>query len=136
MDPKNLFVLDTSALLTLRSDEPGADRVADLLLRARKGSCRLFASFMTRMELLYLIWREEGEEAAREALRLVDSFAFEWISCDPPILEVASRLKAHGKLSVADSWIGSTAITLKAVLVHKDPEFTRFVEISQEMIGK
>jgi hypothetical protein len=44
MDPKNLFVLDTSALLTLRSDEPGADRVADLLLRARRGSCRLLAS--------------------------------------------------------------------------------------------
>jgi len=83
-----------------------------------------------------MIWREEGEEAAREALRLVDSFSVEWISCDPPILEVAARLKARGKLSVADSWIAATAITLKAVLIHKDPEFTRFAEIPQEMIGK
>jgi len=42
----------------------------------------------------------------------------------------------RGKLSVADSWIGATAITLKAVLIHKDPEFKRFEEIAQETIGK
>lgn len=136
MDAKTVFVLDTSALLTLRSDEPGADRVAELLSRAKRGSCQLFACFMTRMELLYLIWREEGEEAAHDALRLVDSFTIEWISCEPVILEVAARLKARGRLSVADSWIGATAITRKAVLIHKDPEFTKFVEISQETIAK
>jgi predicted nucleic acid-binding protein len=136
MDPKTVFVLDTSALLTLRSDEPGADRVADLLSRAKRGSCRLLASFMTRMELFYLIWREEGEEAAREALRLVESFTVEWISCEPVILEVAARLKARGRLSVADSWIAATAITQKAVLIHKDPEFSKFAEIAQETIGR
>jgi predicted nucleic acid-binding protein len=98
MDSKNLFVLDTSALLTLRSDEPGADRVEDLLARAKRRSCRLFGSFMTRMELLYLICREEGEEAARGALRLVESFTIEWITCEPSILEVAARLKTRGRL--------------------------------------
>lgn len=136
MAPKNLFVLDTSALLTLRSDEAGANRVAELLARAKRGACRLFASFMTRMELLYLIRREEGEEAARDALRLVESFTVEWITCEPGILEVAARLKAQGRLSVADSWIGATAITRDAVLIHKDPEFTKFAEIAQETIGR
>ena len=136
MDPKNTFVLDTSALLTLRSDEPGADRVADLLAVAKRGSCRLFASFMTRMELFYLIWREEGEEAARAALRLTESFSVEWVTCEPAILEVAARLKARGRLSVADSWIGATAITRNAVLIHKDPEFRKFAEIAQEAIGR
>src|SRR4051794_15671873 len=101
MAPKNLFVLDTSALLTLRSDEPGADRVEDLLARAKRGSCHLLGSFMTRMELLYLICREDGEDAARGALRLVESFTIEWITCEPSILELAARLKARG-LSVAD----------------------------------
>jgi predicted nucleic acid-binding protein len=136
MDPKNLFVLDTSALLTLRSDEPGADRVEDLLARAKRRSCRLFGSFMTRMELLYLICREEGEEAARGALRLVESFTIEWITCEPSILEVAARLKARGRLSVADSWIGATAISRQAVLIHKDPEFAKFPEIAQEALAK
>jgi predicted nucleic acid-binding protein len=136
MDPKNLFLLDTSALLTLRSDEAGGDRVADLLARAKRGSCQLFGSFMTRMELLYLVRRDEGEEPAREALRLVDSFTIEWITCEPAILELAARLKASGRLSVADSWIGATAISRQAVLIHKDPEFTKFPEIAQEALRK
>lgn len=136
MDPKSVFLLDTSALFTLRSDEPGAERVANLLASAKKGSCRLFLSFMTRMELFYLIWREEGEEAARDALRMVESFTVEWVTCEPVILEGAARLKANGRLSVADSWIGATAISRQAVLVHKDPEFAKFPEIAQETIGK
>jgi predicted nucleic acid-binding protein len=134
MPLKNVFVLDTSALLALRSDEVGADRVESLLFQAKRDQCRVFLSFMTRMELLYSIWREEGEEAAREALRLVDSFSIEWVSCEPAILEIASRLKAQAGLSVADSWIGATAIAREATLIHKDPEFTKFKGIPQEVL--
>lgn len=131
---ENRFVLDTSALLTLRSDEPGADEVEALLGRAAKGECKLLASFMTRMEILYLIWREEGEGAAREALRLIDAFEIEWVTCESDILEQASALKARGGISIADSWIGATAITRAAILIHKDPEFTGFREIPQRSL--
>jgi predicted nucleic acid-binding protein len=134
MPPKTSFVLDTSALLALRGDEPGADRVEALLSQAKKNQCRLLASFMTRMEVLYNVWRAEGEEAARHALRLMDSFAVHWISCEPNILEIASRIKAQGRLSVADSWIGATAIAYGATLVHKDPEFGPFKEIPQKIL--
>lgn len=135
MSPKRVFVLDTSALLALRSDESGADEVEDLLVRAKRKRCRLLISFMTRMELFYCIWREEGEEAGREALRLVDSFAVEWVSCEPEILEMAARLKAQGGLSVVDCWIGATAMVCAATLVHKDPEFTKFKEIPQRVLA-
>jgi predicted nucleic acid-binding protein len=136
MADKGIFLLDTSALLALRGDEPGADRVESLLSKSKSNACVLLVSFMSRMELLYLIWREEGEEAAREALRLVDSFEIEWVSGETEILELASRLKAKGRLSVADSWIGATAIAREATLIHKDPEFAKFKEISQELIRK
>ena len=86
------------------------------------------------MEVLYIVWREESEEDARHALRLMDSFAIEWISCEPNILEFAARIKAQGRLSVADSWIGATAIAYSATLVHKDPEFEPFKEIRQEIL--
>lgn len=134
MPPINKFVLDTSAFLALRSDEPGADRVEDLLVQARRNRCRLLASFMTRMEILYIVWRAESEEGARQALRLLDSFAMQWVSCEPNILGIASRIKAAGGLSVADSWIGATAIAHDATLVHKDPEFESFKEIPQEFL--
>ena len=134
MPPVNNFVLDTSALLALRSDESGADRVEALLSRAKKSQCRLLVSFMTRMEILYSVWRGEGEDAARHALRLMDSFTVQWVSCEPNILEIASRMKAQGGISVADSWIGATAIAYNATLVHKDPEFEPFKEIAQEIL--
>lgn len=134
MPPGSSFVLDTSAFLALRGNEPGADRVEALLSQGKKNQCQLLASFMTRMEILYIVWREEGEEAARQALRLMDSFAVEWISCEPNILQTAARIKAHGRLSVADSWIGATAIVYGATLVHKDPEFQPLNEIRQEFL--
>lgn len=134
MPPRGSFVLDTSALLALRGDEAGADRVEALLSQGKKKQCRLLLSFMSRMEVLYIVWRGEGEVAARQALRLLDSFAVEWVSCEPEILEIAARIKAHGKLSVADCWIGATAIAHGATLVHKDPEFEPFEEIPQEVL--
>lgn len=134
MPPKNSLVLDTSALLALRGNEPGSDRVEALLSQGKKNQCRLLVSFMSRMEVLYIVWREEGEDAARHALRLMDSFTVEWITCEPKILEIAARIKAHGRLSVADSWIGATAIAYGATLVHKDPEFEPFKEIPQEIL--
>jgi predicted nucleic acid-binding protein len=134
MVPEGSFQLDTSALLALRGEETGADEVERLLRKGERGECLLLASFMTRMELLYLIRREEGEAAARQALHLIDTFNLEWVSCEPEILETAALLKAEGGLSVADSWIGATAIIRNAVLVHKDPEFTRHKNIPQKFI--
>ncbi len=134
MAPERAFLLDTSALLALRGEESGADEVERLLRRADREECSLLVSFITRMEILYLVRRREGEGAAREAVSLIDTFNLEWVSCEPEILEAAALLKARGGLSVADSWIGATAIVRNAVLVHKDPEFIEFQEIRQEFL--
>jgi ribonuclease VapC len=134
MAERSAHVLDTSAVLALRGNEPGADHVEQLLNRARKGRGRVLVSFMTRMELLYLIQRDEGEEAASDALRLMDSFAVEWVSCDQDILHAAAAIKAKGGLSVADSWIAATAVVKQATLVHRDPEYAALPEIPQELL--
>ena len=129
------FVLDTSAVLALRSDEPGAARVEKILRRAKVRDCRVLVSFMTRMEMLYRIGADEGPERAVDAVRLLDTTGAEWVSCEPEILVEAARLKANGGLSVADAWIAATAIVRDAVLVHKDPEFARAREVRQERLG-
>jgi predicted nucleic acid-binding protein len=64
----------------------------------------------------------------------MDSFTVESVSCEPNVLEIASRIKAQAGLSVADSWIGATAIAYDATLVHKDREFESFREIPQEIL--
>jgi ribonuclease VapC len=136
MPPRKPFVLDTSALLALRGDEPGAERVEILLSSASQDQSRVLVSFVTRMELIYTIWRRESEESAREALRLIDSFKIEWVTCEPEILQIAARLKATGRLSLADSWIAATAISRDATLVHKDPEFSPLGELRQEVLKR
>src|SRR2546422_10128263 len=117
MAAERSFVLDTSALLALRGDEPGADRVHALLAQASKKRCRVLISFMSRMELFYCIWREEGENAAREALRLLDSFAIDWITCEPGILDRAPHIQTGARISLAASWIGATASASRATFV-------------------
>lgn len=128
------FVLDTSAVLALRADERGAERVEEILRRASNGRSEVLVSFMTRMEILYRVSADEGEEAARSALRLLDSSGIRWVSCEDAILEEAARIKSRGGLSVADAWIASTALRHEAVLVHKDAEFDGVPEVRQERL--
>lgn len=114
------FLLDTSALLTLRDDEPGADRV-EALLRGPEGSC--FACFMTRMEILYRVWKDEGELPGKLALQQCLALSLTWVECSDELLRRAAEVKALNALSLADAWIAAAAIESDAVLVHKDPEF-------------
>jgi predicted nucleic acid-binding protein len=130
------YVLDTSALLVLRDDEPGAERVHRIIDAARKRRASAYVSFMTRMELLYRIAASEGEEAAAAALRLLDVLPLHWVTCEPPILLEAARIKHKGGLSVADAWIAATAVLREAILVHKDPEFTTLADLAQEQLGR
>jgi ribonuclease VapC len=134
MAERSELVLDTSAVLAMRSNEAGANRVEALLRAARSGRVRVLLSFMTRMELLYRIASDEGQEEADSALRLLDAAGVEWVSCEPPILREAARMKAGGGLSVADAWIAATAALRGATLVHKDPEFGRLRHVRQERL--
>ena len=56
------YLLDTSALLTLRDDEAGATQVADLLYQAQLGTARCYGCFMSLMEVLYRVWKDENEQ--------------------------------------------------------------------------
>jgi predicted nucleic acid-binding protein len=128
------YVLDTSALLALRDDEAGAERVHRVIDAARKRRAAVYVSFMTRMELLYRIAASENEAAAAEALRLLDGLPLHWVTCEPAILTESARLKRSGGLSVADAWIAATAIVRQAILLHKDPKFVALSELTQEQL--
>ena len=117
------YLLDTSALLTLRDNEAGADQVADLLYQAQNGQADCLGCFMTLMELLYRVWKDEGETAGRLAYEQAQALPITWVHEDRLLLEKAAELKASYAISLADAWIAATAILNSAELVHKDPEF-------------
>lgn len=117
------YLLDTSALLTLRDDEEGAEQVVTLLHEARHEKARCSACFLTLMEVYYRVWKDEGEREGRLAYEQCQTLPIHWIHEDRALLEKAAAVKASGRLSLADAWIGACALLLDATLVHKDPEF-------------
>lgn len=117
------WLLDTSALLALRDNEPGAEQVATLLKAAVLGEQRCYGCFMSLMEVYYRVWKDEGAEAGKEAYQRCLALPVEWVHESPALLERAASIKATHPLSLADAWIAASALELDATLLHKDPEF-------------
>jgi predicted nucleic acid-binding protein len=117
------YLLDTSALLTLRDNEPGADRVAALLAEARRREAVCLGCFISLMEVLYRVWKDEGERAGRLAHEQCLALPIEWVHESRELLEAAAALKATHSLSLADAWIAAAAVLHAAILVHNDQEF-------------
>ena len=130
----NLYLLDTSALLTLRDNEPGADRVAALLNDSASGACVCHGCFISLMEVLYRVWKDEGEAAGREAYAICQRLPIVWVHETTPLLERAAGIKAGHSISLADAWIAASALELGAILVHKDPEFEIVPELLEERL--
>lgn len=118
------WLLDTSALLTLRDDEPGADAVAEVLRQAHAGKAVCLGCFISLMEVLYRVWKDEGEGVGRLAYEQCLALPIEWVHESPELLQTAGRFKATARLSLADAWIAACAELADATLIHKDPEFS------------
>lgn len=127
------YVLDTSALLTLRDDEPGAERVAEVLNLAAKGKTRCYGCFISLMEVLYRVWRDEDEASGRLAYQQCLALPVEWVRDSEALLLMAAEMKALYPLSLADAWIAACARIHGAVLMHKGPEFNA-LPIEQEAL--
>jgi predicted nucleic acid-binding protein len=128
------YLLDTSALLALRDDEPGADHVANLLESVTNDGIHCHGCFISLMEVLYRVWKDEGEEAGRNAYRTCQRLPISWLHESTALLERAAEIKAMFPLSLADAWIAASALELDAVLVHKDPEFEKVSGLRQERL--
>lgn len=127
------FLLDTSALLTLRNDESGSERVAELFALQAKGKAEVSACFVTLYEILYRVWKNEGEHIARSTYDNCQTLPIQWINQSPTLLESAARIKALNQLSAMDAWVAASALQMGAILVHKDPEFST-LKMAQEVL--
>ena len=114
------YLLDTSAFLTLRDDENGADQVAELMYQAQNGKSQCFACFLSLMEIFYRVWKDENEQAGRLAYEECQSLPVKWVHETKSLLEKSAEIKAKNRLSLADAWIAASAMQEGAILVHKD----------------
>ena len=119
-------VLDAHALMVLFNDEPGAEEVERLLLKAEKGSPRVLMSVVNWGEIYYSILRGAGQEIVDSKAHEIAGMPIELVPVETHDLELvrqAAVFKATKKMSYADCFAAALAKTRNAELVTGDSEF-------------
>ena len=120
------MVLDAHALMVLFNDEPGADEVEKILLKAESGTPRLLMSVINWGEIYYSIMRGASQEMADSKAHEIAGMRIELVPVDARDLELirqAAIFKATRKMSYADCFAAALAKTRNAELVTGDSEF-------------
>ena len=120
------MVLDAHALMVLFNDEPGADEVEKILLKAESGNPRLLMSVINWGEIYYSILRGASQETADSKSHEIAGMRIELVPVDIGDLELvrqAAVFKATKKMSYADCFAAALAKIRNAELVTGDSEF-------------
>jgi predicted nucleic acid-binding protein len=120
------MVLDAHALMVLFNDEPGAEEVERILLKAERGSPRLLMSIINWGEIYYSIMRGASQEMADSKAHEIAGMRIELVPVDARELELirqAAIFKATKKMSYADCFAAALAKIRSAELVTGDTEF-------------
>jgi len=120
------MVLDAHALMVLFNDEPGADEVERILLKAESGSPKLLMSVVNWGEIYYSLLRGASQEIADAKAHEIAGMQIELVPVDADDLELvrqAAAFKATRKMSYADCFAAALAKIKNAELVTGDREF-------------
>jgi predicted nucleic acid-binding protein len=119
------MVLDAHALMVLFNDEPGAEEVEKILIKAESGSPKLLMSVVNWGEIYYSILRGASQMAEAKAHEIA-GMQIELVPVDADDLELvrqAAVFKATRKMSYADCFAAALAKIKNAELVTGDREF-------------
>jgi predicted nucleic acid-binding protein len=120
------MVLDAHALMVLFNDEPGAEEVEKILLKAESGTPKLLMSIINWGEIYYSIARGASQAVADSKAHEITGMQIELVPVDSRDLELvqqAAIFKATKKMSYADCFAAALAKTRNAELVTGDREF-------------
>jgi predicted nucleic acid-binding protein len=130
------YVLDTSALLAMYYQEPGALEVLEIVGTGVGGEIHesatdlvdrepapVYLPFMALMEIEYVVRQREGRYEADRASHLVRAWPLELKESSPIWRREAARVKSRYPLSLGDAWVAALALLQDARLVHRDAGF-------------
>ena len=117
------YVLDSFAMLGYLENESSASFIRDLLKQARKGTIDLWLSLMNYGEILYIVERERGLQAAQQTIGLIDQLPISIAEVDRHMVFSAAHFRARYPLSYADTFSAVLAKERGATLLTGDPEF-------------
>lgn len=128
------FVLDAHALLAYFFDEPGGDRIHELIEDSTRGATRLYTSVINVAETLYWTQRRRGTAAFSEIADGLPSLPIEQVHIDHVLSIEAARLKASNPIALADCYAAALALRLGATLITGGAEFREFREFEPQLV--
>jgi ribonuclease VapC len=122
------YVFDSYAMIAYFEDEPGADRVAQILRQLIQGKAKGYMSVVNWGEVYYNTMREEGIAEAEKVILQLDKFPIQIVEVNRNFAYEAAKLKGKYRIAYADCFAVALSVKLNASLVTGDPEFRKLKE--------
>jgi ribonuclease VapC len=104
-------------------DEPGADTIRGLILKAEEDGVKLVMSVVNLGEIWYSIARTNSPQIADRYVDEIYGMAIEIVDADWELTRQATSFKVNGNISYADCFAAALAKNHKAELITGDKEF-------------
>jgi len=109
-------------------DEPGADRVAQVLRQLIQGKAKGFMSVVNWGEVYYNTMREQGVAEAEKVILQLDKFPIQIVEVNKNLAYEAAKFKGRYRIAYADCFAVALSVKLNASLVTGDSEFKKLQE--------
>lgn len=125
------YVLDAFAFMAYFENEPGAERVEQILQDVKEGKARAFISIINLGEVVYNTERKHGLNKAQDTLALIQEMPVEVLPADDQTVFAAAHIKANHPISYADAFVIVAAQKLDGIVMTGDPEFRDVTELAK-----
>jgi len=126
------YLFDAFPLLCWLQQEPGYEKVDDLLAEAEEGKVSIAIHMMNLGEVFYRVCRVSGMKKAEEILKSIRLLPIRIFSVSDEDVMEAAKIKAKYPISYADAFAVSKALQSEATVVTADPEYkavSKIIEI-------
>jgi ribonuclease VapC len=117
------LLFDSHALLKLFQKEKGHEKVARILVQAKRLGTPKYMSAISLGEIIYATKRTFGDQKKIEVLAHVERLGIRILPVPNDLVFRAAEYKASFSMSFADCFALASAVEHRAVLVTGDPEF-------------
>ena len=129
------YIMDSYAMIAFFEDEPGSEKVSDILNALMKQKAKAFMSVINWGEIYYNTMRVQGIEKAEDLIAQIKKYPIQLLPADQEITYMAAKLKGTHKIAYAYCFAAALSSKLKASVLTGDPEFKKLEpEISIQWI--
>jgi len=119
------YVFDANPVIDVLQGGRSAARVVNLLTQALRPGIRILMSVLNAGEVLYVLWQQRGEEAARRGIANLSSMPIQLVGLDMAQSLKAAELKVLHHIPYVDCVAAGLAVLHQATLVTSDRHFEK-----------